>query len=192
MDIGGKPMLRHVIERCQRIKLADKIMCAFPSEAASKSLFNVALECGADWFYGSEKNVLSRYYDAAVNCSADVVVRITADCPLIDPTVCDRVIALRRNEGAEYASNVHPRSWPKGLDCEVFTFRALREAWLKAKDEYDLEHVTPYIIRNNPRVNLPSGLFDQSEINWSVDTLEDLERVRAIYAQMEDIKCRAL
>ena len=186
MDICGKPMLRHVIERAQQIKLADKVVCAFPAEHASKPLYDLAIECGAYWTYGPEKNVLARYYEAAVRYEADVIVRITADCPLIQPEVCDRVIKLRASEHAEYASNVHPRSWPKGLDCEVFTFRALREAWLKATDDYDLEHVTPYIIRNNPRVNLPSGIFGHSDINWSVDTLEDLERVRTIYSQMED------
>jgi spore coat polysaccharide biosynthesis protein SpsF len=188
MDIHGKPMLQHVIERCQKIKNADKVIVVFPAEQSSKALYEVAMTCGAYWLYGSEDNVLSRYYDAAVREDAEVIVRVTADCPLIDPSVCDRVIALRRGENAEYASNCHPRSFPKGLDCEVFTFRALKDAWTKATDPYDLEHVTPYIIRNNPRVNLASGQFGVGDINWSVDTLEDLERVRSIYAAMEQLE----
>lgn len=186
MDICGKPMLQHVIERCLRIKRADHVVCTFPADPASKPMFSLAAHLGITAFYGPENNVLGRYYNAAAAMNAEVIVRITADCPLIDPEICDKVIELRARELAEYASNVHPRSFPKGLDCEAFTYGALQNAAIKATDDYDLEHVTPYIIRNfNRRINLASGQFGASKLNWSVDTIEDLERVRAIYTTME-------
>jgi spore coat polysaccharide biosynthesis protein SpsF len=186
MEISGKPMLQHVIERCQKIKRADAVVCTFPAEAASKPLYSLAAHMGITAFYGPENNVLGRYHNAASAMGAEVIVRITADCPLIDPEICDKVIALRASEFADYASNCWPRSFPKGLDCEVFTFNALRRAYLNAVDPYDIEHVTPYIIKNmSERVNLASGKFNVSDLNWSVDTLEDLERVRAIFAAME-------
>lgn len=185
MDIHGKPMLARVIERCQMIVGVDQVACTFPAEAASKSIFEVAQEYGVACFYGNESDVLGRYFMAAVRMQADIIVRITADCPLIDPLICARVIELRVREHAEYASNCHPRSFQKGLDCEVFTYEALHKAHAGTFDDYDREHVTPYIVRNNARVNLPSGLFDVADINWSVDTLEDLERVRSIYGNME-------
>lgn len=186
MEIGGKPMIQHVIENCQKIKNADLVICALPQLDSSKPLSSMAFSLGLSVYYGAELNVLQRYYDAACCYSADVIVRVTGDCPLIDPEICEKVIELRRSENAEYASNVHPRSFPKGLDCEVFTFNALQQAHLNATDPYDLEHVTPYIIRNYPRVNLASGEFGIDHINWSVDTLDDLERVRSIYAERQE------
>lgn len=186
MDIAGKPMLERVIERCKQIKRADLVVCTFPAQLESKPMLDLASRLDVTCYYGPEDNVLARYHYAASRIGAEVIVRITADCPLIDPEVCDKVIALRASEHADYASNCWPRSFPKGLDCEVFTFNALRNAYLKAKEPYDLEHVTPYIIKHQSnRVNLASGKFNVSEVNWSVDTLEDLERVRAIYENME-------
>lgn len=180
MDICGKPMIAHVIERAQQMKTVDQVVLAVPNGDISQPLLAVGIKYGLLCISGSEKNVLQRYFFAATQSNADVVVRITGDCPLLDPEVSDKVVMLRKRENADYASNVHPRSWPKGLDTEAFTYEALVKAYRNTSEEYDLEHVTPYIIRNSVRVNLPSGRFDLADINWSVDTKKDLERVRSM------------
>lgn len=182
MPLGSQPVLEHVIERCKRIKLADDVVCAFPVSNDSRPMISCARSLGVTSYVGSEKDVLKRFRDAAVEFKADIVVRITGDCPLIDPAVVDEVIALRKYENAHYASNVWPRSYPKGLDCEVFTINKLIAADQEAKDEYDREHVTPWIVRHTPRVNLASGRFDLARFNWSLDTQADLRRLQAIFA----------
>ena len=119
---------------------------------------------------GSENDVLSRYHQAAVSVKADIIMRVTGDCPLIDPEICGRVLVLMGN-GVEYASNVDPRGWPKGLDCEVFTFDALDRAHKEADDPYDREHVTPWMRRNVHCVNLDGG--GDPKLRWCLDTLND-------------------
>ena len=182
MELGGKPVIQHVIERAQRIKGVDKVILAVPSQLKSIPMAMLSNSLGVPAFTGSEDDVLSRYYLAANTYDADVVVRITGDCPLIDPEICSQVVALRRYEVVDYASNVHPRSFPQGLDCECFTFAALARAFVNATETYDREHVTPFIIRHARRTNLASGRFDLSRHRWTLDTIEDLERLRAIFA----------
>lgn len=180
MPIAGRPLLAHVLERVKKIKQADIVILAVPASDISTPLRDVASSFNVVTFTGSEHDVLDRYYMAAKAHDPTVIVRITGDCPLIDPEVCDEVISLRRRHHAEYASNVHPRSFPKGLDCEVFTRLALNRAKQAATDGHDKEHVTPWIIRNYPKLNLPSGKFNLAKLNWCVDTQEDLERVNGM------------
>jgi len=141
----------------------------------------IAKFCKVRYFLGPENNVLERFYLAAAESNADTIVRITADCPLFDPGVGDKVVSLRKSEAAEYASNVWPRSFPKGLDCEAFTMRALSKAYSCATEEYDLEHVTPYIVRNNDRVNLPSGRFDLARLRLVIDTMDDYRFLKKLF-----------
>lgn len=178
--LGDRPILAHVIERALRIRNCDEVVVASPASHESKLLFDLATKLGVPFVYGSENDVLGRYFVAAEKHEADVIARITADCPLIDPEVCAQIIELRRRENADYASNVHPRSYPKGLDCEVFTFEKLRRANQNATEDYDREHVTPWIIRNSARVNYPSGIFNISELRWTVDYEEDLVFLRVL------------
>ena len=180
MLLNGKVVLEHVLERAQMIEGVDEVVLAVPQREDTTLLKAVARKLDVRTVEGPLENVLERYAIAAVKSKADVIVRITSDCPLLDPVVSSAVVKLRRQNGAKYASNVHPRSWPKGLDTEVFTSAALVEAYRDATDQHDREHVTPYIVRNSPRLNYPSHRFDLSEIRWTLDTPEDLRHLRAL------------
>lgn len=185
MELGGKPVLKHVLERVKGIPGVDAIVLAVPDAAPSDPMIKLAGAMGVTVHTGSELDVLERFYYAAMHCHADIVVRVTGDCPMLDREVCGRVIQLRKFKSATYASNVHPRSFPQGLDCECFTFEALADAHKKAQDAYDREHVTPYIIRNSQRVNLASGRFDLARNRWTLDTMNDLEFMREVFAHTE-------
>ena len=168
--LGGEPVIRHVLTRCQKIEGVDIVVCAVPDDGHSAPIKREALALGIRVSVGSEHDVLSRYHKTAVAVNADVIMRVTGDCPLIDPEVCSRVLALMR-DGVDYASNVNPRGWPKGLDCQVFTFNALDRAYKESDDPYDREHVCPWMQRNLHCVNL-DGDGDPSQ-RWVLDTLQD-------------------
>ena len=185
-DLAGKPVLAHVLGRCQRIAGADVVVCAVPDEEMSAQLEAVAGQCGVRVFCGSERDVLARYEGAARSVEANVIMRVTSDCPLIDPGVCGRLLELRDVQGADYASNVHPRSFPQGLDCEVFTMATLEECAAAASDTYDREHVTPWMTRATHlrRANLELGRPELGEMRWTLDYPEDLDFLRAVYAEL--------
>lgn len=185
MDLAGKPVLQHVIERVKRIPNKDSIVLAVPDSKSSDSMLDVARRMLIGVSLGHEHDVLSRVYHAASHAKAEVVVRITGDCPLLDPEVASRVIELRKFKHCGYASNVHPRSFPKGLDVECFTMEQLTEAHKKAVEGYDREHVTPWIVRNATRYNLASGRFDLARMRWTLDTEEDLRFMRELFAHDE-------
>ena len=152
-DLGGMPLLSHVIMRARKSKLADQVIVATSTE---KSDDPIAALCGSvpvACYRGSLNNVLERYVHAAREYKATTIVRITADCPLIDPGVIDRCIAAFEASGADYISNVvpEPRTFPRGFDVEVFSFEALLKAQEKAIEVYEQEHVTPVIWQNKRR-----------------------------------------
>lgn len=184
--IGGTPVLVHVLRRCQAITGVDQVVCATvdgpdgdPVAALAEQLKNIVV------FRGSERDVLARYHGAAHAVAADIVMRITSDCPLIDPEVCAAVLRLREEENADYATNTMPPSWPHGLDCEIFTIAALDEAYTTATDPYDREHVTPWIRRNRAfhRVNLAGPGGDFAQQRWTLDYPEDLAFLRELHAR---------
>lgn len=185
-EIQGRPVLAHVLERCRAIRGCDKVVCAVPDEEESKPLCEVAHGCGADVFCGPERDVLGRYLGAARMVGADVVMRVTSDCPLIDPETCGAVLAMREREHADYAANNMPRSFPHGLDCEAFTAAALAEADATTQDLYDREHVTPWLRRapHLRRANFESGNMALAEYRWTLDYPEDLKFFRAVFAAL--------
>lgn len=185
-QIEGRTVLEHVLERCGAIKGCDKVVCAVPAADASKPLLAVARACGAEVFRGSEQDVLSRYLGAARQVGADIIMRVTSDCPLIDPDVCGAVLALRQSENADYAANNMPRSFPHGLDCEAFTTAALAEADATTRDPYDREHVTPWLRRapHLRRANYTSGNPALEANRWTLDYPEDLAFFRAVFAAL--------
>lgn len=184
-EINGFPMLYCVLARLRRAELIDESVVACPEGPKDEEIVRIAAQAGVRCIRGSETDVLGRYLLAARATEADVIVRLTADCPLLDSSLIDACIELRQAKGAQYASNVHPRrTFPRGLDCEVLTRRTLEYVASKATSAQDREHVTTYIREASPlrfhRVSLvcPRGY---SHNQWSVDTAEDLERVRTIY-----------
>lgn len=181
MDIGGKPMLQHVIERCRTI--APAAILAVPDELASLPLEKIAYCLGVPTYFGSEMDVLQRYVGAAREHDVTAIMRITADCPLLDPSLCQRVGNLYNRTHCGYAAIDWPRTYPKGMGCEVFSAQAARVALRQDNTAEDHEHVTPWMQRNLKCEYLTQEI-DQSHMNFSVDTLEDLNRVRSIYAKL--------
>ncbi len=184
-------MLFRVLNRLAHSELIDKIVVATTQSVMDEALVKACDERGVESFKGSENDVLDRYYEAARRFDADVVVRITSDCPLIDPSIVDHVINkyMQNRETVDYVSNViEPRTFPRGLDVEVFSYLALARAWEEDKNPRLREHVTQYFLRNPDKFRL-MGLFndiDLSYMRWTVDTSEDLDFVKAVYDQFPD------
>jgi spore coat polysaccharide biosynthesis protein SpsF len=183
--LGGRTVLEHVLTRCATIPGADLVVCAVPDEVASEPLERVAHACGAKTFRGSEADVLARYLGAARAHGADIVMRVTSDCPLIDPAICGAVLQLRRREAADYATNNMPPSFPHGLDCEAFTTDALAAAGAATTEPHDREHVTPWLRRAEhlKRCNLASDDPSLARHRWTLDYPEDLAFLRAVQEQ---------
>lgn len=186
LDLAGHTVLWHVLTRCRAIPGADIICCAIPDTPENAPIAAEAEACGAVVTRGSESDVLLRYARAAEQVGADVVMRVTSDCPLIDPEVCGRVLALCAVERADYACNNMPRTWPHGLDCEAFTGTALLRAAAAATAAYDREHVTPWL-RRSPgvcRATLPGPGGAFAAQRWTLDYPEDYAFFRALFERL--------
>lgn len=183
-DLLGRPLLARVLERAQAIRSVDSVILATTRAARDRVLLELAKECDVIPFAGSEDDVLDRYYAAARAVSADIIIRLTADCPLLDPEVTGQVLERFLQGDVDYASNNHPPTFPDGLDSEVFSFLALEEAWRRARLTSEREHVTPYIWKNPAKFRLSNiaSPIDLSAMRWTVDEPADLEFVRAVYA----------
>jgi spore coat polysaccharide biosynthesis protein SpsF len=186
--LGGATVLSHVIGRARAVPSIDEVVVATSTDKQDDQVESEARKCGAKVFRGSETDVLSRYYEAARLFNADVVVRITSDCPLLDPVLVNQMISrfhASRRGGREldYLSNALTRSYPRGLDAEIFTFAALEKAQLAAKDVHEREHVTPYIYRHPESFAIEEfvGDVDLSSHRWTLDTSEDYEFLRAVF-----------
>jgi spore coat polysaccharide biosynthesis protein SpsF len=184
--LGDRTTIEHIVSRCLRVKGADVVVCATTDLPRDDRLAEVAGKAGAIVFRGSESDVLGRYVKAAQSVNADIVMRITADCPLIDPEVCSALLALREKETADYASNAMPRSYPIGLDCEAFTFAALAQSEAEAKNPFDREHATQWLIRalDLKKANLHSGFPELGHLRWVLDYPEDLAFMQAVFAAL--------
>lgn len=182
LETGGAPVIAHVIRRAQAIRNAAVVCCATSDRGVDDPVADAARAYGAQVFRGSATDVLSRYLGAARLYQADIVMRITCDCPLLDPDVCSAVAERLFDTKADYASNVAPPSFPHGLDCEVFTKEALEEAAQNASDPFDREHVTPWIRRQKKfqlSVLLGPGR-PAADHRWTLDYPEDYELIRRI------------
>jgi spore coat polysaccharide biosynthesis protein SpsF len=188
-DVAGRPMLAQQLRRLAACRLADELVVATTLNAADDPVVTVARGEGARWFRGSEADVLERYVGAAREARADVVVRITADCPLIDPDVSDRVVAALTAAPArwDYVSNVAPRTYPRGLDTEALFVDTLERVHRMARSHAGREHVTPFIYQERPDLFALGSVTDRednSDLRWTVDTPADLELVRRLYAAL--------
>jgi spore coat polysaccharide biosynthesis protein SpsF len=186
-DIHGHPMLWRVVDRTRAAKTLDDVIVATTIEPGDDAIVAFCREHEIDCFRGSENDVLDRYYRAARERDAQNIVRITSDCPLIDPEIIDKTVRAFLTERPDYASNSVVRNYPRGLDTEVMTFRALESVWREARQPYERAHVTPYLYENPARFKICSvtGDKDYSDHRWTVDTPEDLEFVRAVYGRLE-------
>jgi spore coat polysaccharide biosynthesis protein SpsF (cytidylyltransferase family) len=188
MDLGGVTVLAHVLRRTCRATLIQGAMVATTESVADDAIVRECHRFGVPCFRGSEQDVLDRYYQAAHTCNAEAVVRVTSDCPLIDRELVDNTIRIFLDQRADYASNISPRTYPRGLDTEVFSMRALERAWREAREPWQREHVTPYLYVHPEffRQASTSGQPDYSHYRWTLDTSEDLNLLRAIYARFDN------
>jgi glutamate-1-semialdehyde aminotransferase/spore coat polysaccharide biosynthesis protein SpsF (cytidylyltransferase family) len=182
-DLCGQPMLWHVVRRTQAAKLLQKVVVATSGQPSDDQIAAFCEHAGIPCFRGSEDDVLDRFYRAAQAHSADTVVRVTADCPLIDPAVIDRVVARFQHGDCDYVSNTLRYTYPDGLDTEVFSFSALERAWREARKPAEREHVTPYLRSGKFRsANVESDApVAPAQHRWAVDHPSDLDFVRKIY-----------
>lgn len=189
MKLQDKTVLEHVIERVKQADLIDDIIVATTTLPEDDVLAAQVTHYGVRVYRGSSNDVLSRYYEAAKDIKADVVVRITSDCPLIDPFIIDRVIEMYRHEMKHIVTNVgtHPmdRTFPRGLDVEVFSFEALESAHHQATKDYEREHVTPLIYdQHQNQTSCYVNQINYSKYRWTLDTPEDLALISEIYTHL--------
>jgi len=192
VDIAGEPMLGHVVGRAKLITGVNEVIIATTQNPADAAILHFAERNGLRVHRGSENDVLDRFYETAKRFGVSVIVRVTPDCPLLDPKISGLVLdTFFRADGVlDYVSNTEPRTFPDGLDTEVFSFSALERAWREAKLPSEREHVTPYIWKNPDkfRIDHLSHNRDLSAMRWTVDEPPDLDFVRAIYARLETKK----
>ncbi len=189
-DIAGRPMLAWTVERARRATTLDDVTVATTTDLSDDPLEAYCREQGYPCARGSLNDVLDRYYQAAKQFGADVIVRLTSDCPLIDPDVIDTTVLRFRESGVDFAANRLPPPWkrtyPIGLDTEVCRFSALERAWTEAREKYEREHVMPYLYDQPGRFRtlLVNTEPDYGHLRWTVDTPQDLEAVRGIVAAL--------
>jgi spore coat polysaccharide biosynthesis protein SpsF len=184
--LAGKPMLERVVERMRRAPGVDEVVVATSDLAEEEPILALCRSNGTPVTRGSANDVLSRYALAAREHRADIVVRITSDCPLISPQVVGRVLEAFRAGACEYASNCHRRTFPRGLDTEIFPATALAATDSEAVDPAEREHVTPFIWRRPERFRLRDVVdaVDRSALRWTVDTPDDFVLVERLYSAL--------
>lgn len=180
LPLNGHTVIGEVLTRCKRIPGVDEVVCAVPDTAENSPLIAEAKKY-ARIYAGTEHDVLSRYVMAAAMSHADIIVRVTGDCPLICPEICGAVIAKRAETQADYASNIEPRTFPRGLDCEAFTLKTLRDASWNARED-EREHVTTWMRRADiKRVNVSSPWPMDGRL--TLDTEDDYRVIRVAFEQ---------
>ena len=188
LDIEGRSMLARVLDRTRAARLVDRVVVATTDNPRDDAVAAHAGTLGVDVFRGDEDDVLDRYYQAARHYQFDVVVRITSDCPLLDPAVIDDVIrpVLEPTSRIDYSANGLRRTFPRGLDAEAAPVATLERAWREATSAHERAHVFPYVYDHPDRFRLNSvtAETDWSHLRWTVDTEEDLSFVRAVYRSL--------
>lgn len=189
LEICGQPMLRRVVDRVALARGIDQVVVATSTEARDGEIEKFCRDSGIACFRGHPSDVLDRYYRAASAFGADHVVRITSDCPLIDPGLIGTIVEAytARQPQIQYASNVIvPRRFPRGLDTEIFSAAALEQAWRETEAPVFREHVTTYFYHHPERFRLHGihQVEDDSHHRWTVDTPDDLRLIREIFAAL--------
>lgn len=190
-EINGKSLLQIHLERLRKCTTVSEIIVATTNEPADQVLFDQAIEWGFSVSKGSESDVLDRFYQSVKDKNPDWIVRVTSDCPLIDPILVDQVIAFVQENNCDYGSNGLIENFPDGQDIEVFKFTALEQAWKNATLLSEREHVTPYIRNNSDfnggdlftAINFPCE-WDFSKIRMTVDEIRDFELIEILVYEL--------
>ena len=207
LDLGGQPMLGRVVERLRRARTLDGFIVATTRDPSDDPVEKYCRDQGYSVFRGEMFDVLDRFYQAACQVQAGIVVRVTADCPVIDPGLIDLTVNEFTRTAADFGANRLPPPWkrtyPIGLDVEVCTFQALERAWKESDQKFQREHVMPYFYEGIPadafdmarnslavsprgfRVLLVNHPSDHGSLRWTVDTPQDLELMRRVYARFD-------
>lgn len=186
LELRGRSVLEHVIRRVRRSRKIEKVIVATTIKKEDDRIVDICKKLSIDYFQGSENDVLGRYYQAAKKFHFSDIVRITADCLMIDPSVIDKVIDLYQKEKLDYMSNVIPPTFPDGLDVEVFSMNALEKCWKEAKLKSAREHVTVYMWQNPGlfKQNHLKSKIDLSDRRWVLDDPKDYEFMKKVYDKL--------
>lgn len=187
-DVEGVPLLRRVLDRVRAARTIQRTVVATSRQPENNVLESRCERWDIPCYRGPENDVLSRYRGAAIEREAPTVVRITGDCPLVDPTVIDRVVRRFASGSFDYVSNVEPRTYPDGLDVEVFSRTLLKTLDERVESPEEREHVTLHVRRNLDRFRVANieADNDRSDHRWTVDWPEDLDFVRRVYSHLDD------
>ena len=188
LKLKGKSVIRHVADRTAAAKLVDKVYVATTVLSQDLKIVHECTRYGINVFCGSKNDVLDRFYQLSKIIKPDHIVRITADCPVIDPSVIDLVIKAHLAEGADYTSNTLEIPYPDGQDVEVFKFSVLELAWEKACLVSEREHVTPYIKFDEKifKINKILSTKENTKLRWTLDEKEDFKLISIIYDELYD------
>ncbi len=187
IEIEGKPLLEHIINRIRYSKSIDKIIIATTTEPEDKAIVSLAEKLQVETYTGSSEDVLDRFYQAASLFGAKEIVRITADDPFKDPKVIDEIVNyFFSHPELDYVSNTIEPSYPVGIDVEVFSYKALKTSWQEAESPRYREHVTPYILCNPNLFKVANYKYtgQLSHLRWTIDTKEDLQMTREVYKKL--------
>jgi spore coat polysaccharide biosynthesis protein SpsF len=190
-EIGNKSMLQIHLERLKKCKSVSEIIVATTINKEDQLIYDKVVEWGFNVFRGSETNVLDRFYQAVKDKKADWIVRVTSDCPLIDPILVDKVVDFVQENNKDYGANILIENYPDGQDIEVFKFSALKSAWKNANLLSEREHVTPYIRNNSDfkggdlftAINYPSDVYF-SKIRMTVDESKDFDLINILINEL--------
>jgi len=192
LDLGGRTVLSRMVERVKRSKLVNRVVVATTLDPMDNPIIHLCEQENIDVFRGSLPDVLDRYYQAARFYKADILVRLTGDCPLIDPDLIDRTIKALIDSGADFSCNRLPppfgRTFPIGLDVEACTFAALERAWNEAIEKHDREHVLPYLyeVEGRFKVIQLNHNEDLGHLRWTLDTPEDYALLREVISRLDN------
>jgi spore coat polysaccharide biosynthesis protein SpsF len=193
--IRNRIILDYVIDRLKPCKNIDDIILATTTNKKDDKIEKYAKEKKIKYYRGSEQNVLSRYYETARKYEIDTIIRITSDCPLIDYETVDEITKTHIDSSADYTSNVLKRTYPRGLDTEVFNFDVLEDSNKNADKDYQKEHVTKYITENPEKFKLHNveaeGILRRPEIRITLDTIEDFKLIEKIILHFDDANFKA-
>lgn len=186
VEIEGRPLLWHIINRIKSSKLINEIVVATTTNKIDNKLEDWLKNNNLNFYRGSENNVLERFYFAAKQYNPTLIVRITADDPFKDPSIIDSVIEMLLKENLDFAYNNNPPTFPEGLDTEVFTFSSLERAYHESKDPFEQEHVTQYFYRHPEKFKQKNFSYKDniSHLRWTIDKEEDLKMAKEVYNEL--------